>query len=67
MEQITSPDWLARMSLPANLETMKVALAVRRDALELGRLRDLEAHDHGELMDIRLLVAFVLAWQVLLV
>jgi hypothetical protein len=48
MEQITSPDWLARMSLPANLETLKVALAVRRDALELARLRDIEAHDHGK-------------------
>lgn len=45
MEQLTSPDWLARMSLPANLETLKVALAVRRDALELARLTDLQAHE----------------------
>uniref|UniRef100_A0A7S3QPW0 EF-hand domain-containing protein n=1 Tax=Dunaliella tertiolecta TaxID=3047 RepID=A0A7S3QPW0_DUNTE len=40
LDQICSPGWYERMALPANLETLKVALAVRKDALELARLQD---------------------------
>ncbi|KAF5834022.1 hypothetical protein DUNSADRAFT_9461 [Dunaliella salina] len=43
LDQICSPGWYERMALPANLETLKVALAVRKDALELARLQDASA------------------------
>lgn len=39
MDQICSPEWYERMALPANLETLKVALSVRQDALELSRMQ----------------------------
>uniref|UniRef100_A0A7S0WV64 Uncharacterized protein n=1 Tax=Chlamydomonas leiostraca TaxID=1034604 RepID=A0A7S0WV64_9CHLO len=45
MAALTSPDWLHRMSLPANLETLRLALEVRKTASELERVRALEAHD----------------------
>ncbi|KAJ9530578.1 hypothetical protein QJQ45_012559, partial [Haematococcus lacustris] len=45
MDELTSADWLARMAFPANLETLKLALEVRRNGLELTRVRNLQLHD----------------------